>query len=268
MVGIGKTALVTGASSGLGTAFAEQLATQHYDLIVVARRADRLQELAARLAETDHVSVEPLVADLTDPEQLESVAERIGQATGLSMLVNNAGVAFRRPFSELDPKKAEGIIRLKVVALTRLTRAALPGMLRRHEGTIINVSSVAAFAPRPFMITYGGANAYVSAFTEGLAQEVQGTGVRVQVLCPGFMRTEAFDVAEWDVSAVPESYFQPPAAVAAASLRALELGEVVCLPNVEDSRLLDEVSHGKQRIAELLRSGDAIARRYAPPAHT
>jgi uncharacterized protein len=184
------SALVTGASSGIGAAFAERLAGEGYDLIVVARRRERLDALARRLHEEQGIDVDVLAADLADPTELRAVEERIGATTTLDLLVNNAGFSGYMPFAELDPDRAERLIRLQVVAPSRLARAALPGMMARGRGAIINVSSLLAFsasvpaaASLPKRATYAATKAYLNAFTALLHNELQGTGVRMQVLC-------------------------------------------------------------------------------------
>ena len=139
-------ALVTGASSGIGAAFAERLARDGHDLIVVARRRDRLESLAEQLQASHHVNVEVIAADLSKPDDLMTVEKRIAEDNMLELLVNNAGFGGYMPFAELDPDKATELINLKVLAVTRLTRAALPGMLVRGHGSIINVSSRLAFS--------------------------------------------------------------------------------------------------------------------------
>ena len=153
-------ALVTGASSGIGAAFAERLARDRYDLILVARRRERLDALAERLRENQSVTVDVIQADLTRPDELLVVEKRITAEPALSMLVNNAGFGGYMPFTSLEPDRAEELIRLQVLAVTRLTRAALPGMIARDRGTVINISSRLAFSasmpspPLPRRATY------------------------------------------------------------------------------------------------------------------
>ncbi len=184
-----RSALVTGASAGIGAAFAEALAREQYDLVLVARRADRLEELAKRLRDARGVAIEVLAADLTDGAGLARVVARVEEGPP-DLLVNNAGHGSFGNFAELDIDREVGEIQLNVVALVRLTRAALPGMIRRGHGAIINVSSMAGFQPMPFNATYGATKAFVNSFTEALHEELRGTGVRVQALCPGFTRTD------------------------------------------------------------------------------
>src|SRR5579863_891564 len=190
--GVRPCALVTGASSGIGQAFAERFAADGYDLVVVARRRERLEELATKLRSRHEANVDILVADLTNATDLRQVEQRVAGDDALQMLVpNNAGFGAYGPFVQLDPGRAEEQIKLQIVAPTRLTRAALPGMIARKQSTIINVSSILAFSgsppppPLPARATYAATKAFLNTFTELLHSELAGTGVRVQVLCPG-----------------------------------------------------------------------------------
>jgi short-subunit dehydrogenase len=230
-----KLALVTGASSGIGWAFAERLAADGYDLVVVGRRLDRLEELAASLS---HVKVRPLAADLSTDAGVDEP---------LTMLVNNAGVAHYMPLAELPAGQARELVHVKVVAPTMLSRAAVSGMQARGEGTIINVAGMIAFSgpvPQPphsqlpRRAVYAGSLAHLVAMSQTLHAELEGTGVRVQVLCPGVVATEFHERQGLDLSAVPRMSAQD---VVTACLRGLELGEVVCAPGVEDASLLDAV---------------------------
>jgi short-subunit dehydrogenase len=232
-----RRALVTGASTGIGAAFAEQLAHEPYDLILVARGRERLEELAQRLRQECEIEVEPLAADLTDPAQLRVVEEVVAGDERLDLLVNNAGFGTFGRFAESDLDQEEREVRLNVVALVRLTRAALPAMIARRQGSIINVSSLAAFQPAPFNATYGATKAYVTSFTEALYEELRGTGVRVQALCPGFTRTEFQKRAGIDPSGIPSFAWMTPQAVVQASLAALRRGDVVVVPGLTN-RLL------------------------------
>src|SRR6266498_3875562 len=189
-------ALVTGASSGIGAAFAERLAKDGYDLIIVARRRDQLESLAGQLQANHHVNIEVIVADLSKSDDLRTVEKRVAEDTALEILVNNAGFGAYMPFVQLDPDKAEELINVQVLAVARLTRAALPGMIARGHGSIINVSSRLAFSgpmgssQLPKRATYAGTKAFINTFSQLLQSELEGTGVRVQALCPGVVRTE------------------------------------------------------------------------------
>ena len=227
-----RRAVVTGASTGLGAVFATALARQQYDLTIVARSRERLEALAERLRQSYGTAVEVIVADLIQPTALETVEEHVVGDSALELLVNNAGFGTTGPFARLDPDQEEAEIRLNVLALVRLTRAALPGMIARGRGAIINVSSLAAFAPGPYDATYGATKAFVNSFTEALHEELYGTGVHVQTLCPGFTRTEFQQRAGVDVSKIPTFAWMTPEAVVDASLSALQRRQVVCVPGL------------------------------------
>lgn len=260
-------ALVTGASSGIGAAFAERLAKDGCDLIIVARRRDRLEELAGRLQESYQVNVEVLVADLSKSDSLRTVEKRIAEDSALELLVNNAGFGGYMPFVELDPDKAEELINLKVLALTRLTRAALPGMIERGHGSIINVSSRLAFSGSmgssqlPKRATYVGANAFINTFSQLVQSELEGTGVQVQALCPGVVATEFHTHVGTDTSRFPAAIVMKPEELVAASLAGLKLGEVICVPTLEDVSLLAQIQEDERKFFEQSRTAN-VAQRY------
>ncbi len=235
-----QLALVTGATSGIGRAFAERLAADGYDLIVTGRREDRLAEFAA--AHPD-VEVRTVAADLATDDGVAAVAA-LCAAEPLTVLVNNAGVAHYMPLAQLPADKAGELVHVKVAAPTMLTRAAVAGMQDRGEGKIVNVAGMIAFsgpadsAVMPRRAVYAGSLAYLVAFSQTLNAELQGTGVRVQVLCPGVVATEFHERQGLDLSAVPR---MSAADVVTASLRGFELGEAVTAPGVEDAGLLDAV---------------------------
>jgi short-subunit dehydrogenase len=225
-----RRALVTGASTGLGAVFATALARQQYDLTLVARSRERLETLAERLRQSHGIGVEVIVADLTQGSALRLVEERVAGDQALALLVNNAGFGTVGPFATLDPDREEAEIRLNVMAPVRLTRAALPGMIARGHGAIINVSSLSAFMPGSYHATYGATKAFLNSFTEALHEELRGTGVHVQALCPGFTATEFQQRAGIDVSTLPATVWMTPEAVVNASLAALQRRQVVCVP--------------------------------------
>ena len=262
-------ALVTGASSGLGAAFAERLAQDGYGLTIVARRRDRLESLAEQLRAQHHAKVEVISADLSKPDDLLTVEKHIRDGNDLELLINNAGFGGYMPFVELDPDKAMELINLKVLAVTRLTRAALPGMLKRGRGAMINVSSRLAFsAPLgstqlPKRAVYGGANAFINTFSQLLQSELEGTGVQVQALCPGVIETEFHERVGADPSRFPAAIVMKPEEVVQASLTGLKLGEVICVPALEDVDLLTQTQESQKRFFESSRTG-TLAARYKP----
>lgn len=255
-----KLALVTGASSGIGRAFAQRLAADGYDLVVTGRRLDRLEELAATLTS---VKVEPLTADLSTDGGVDAIAA-VCATQPLTTLVNNAGVAHYMPFAELPADKARELVHVKVAAPTMLARAAVPGMAARGEGTIINVSGMIAFSgPAPLAqlplrrAVYAGTLAYLVTMTQALYEELKPDGLKVQVLCPGVVATEFHERQGLDLSAVPRMSAED---VVTASLRALELGEVVCAPGVQDARLLEAISQAN--LAAFAAQSPELAERY------
>ena len=262
MTAVAGLALVTGASSGIGRAFAQRLGAQGYDLMVVGRRRDRLDELVAALPD---VAVRPMVADLSTDTGVAAVAERCA-AEALTMLVNNAGVAHYMPFAELPAGKADELLHVKAVAPTMLARAAVPGMVARGEGTIINMSGMLAFSGPASLdqlplrrAIYTGTLAYTLALSQTMHEELKSQGLRVQALCPGVVATEFHERQGLDLSSVPRMTADD---VVTASLRSLELGEVVCAPGVERSDLLDAVFQAG--LAAFGAQTAQLAERYQP----
>jgi short-subunit dehydrogenase len=224
-------ALVTGASTGIGRAFAEALGARAGDVVLVARDTARLDQLAAELKAAHDAPVEVLAADLTEDQGVARVEARLrSDESPVDLLVNNAGFGTFGRFVELPIEKELREIRLNVLALVRLTHAALPGMLERGGGGIINVSSLACYQPTPMNATYGATKAYVTSFSQALHEETRGTGVKVMVLCPGFTRTEFQARAEVDSSRVPGFLWQSAEEVVAAALRSYDRGRALCVP--------------------------------------
>jgi short-subunit dehydrogenase len=224
-------ALVTGASSGIGSEFARALAARGHDLVVVARDTTRLDALAERLEKEHGVDVEVLSADLTSKKGRAVVAARLESAEpAVDLLVNSAGMGTYGKFAELSREGEAREIRLNVLALVQLSHAAVSGMIERGRGGIINVSSLAGHQPTPLNATYGATKAFVTSFSQALHEELRGAGVRVMVLCPGFTRTEFQARAGLDSDLVPSFLWQTPEPVVAAALRAYEQGRAVCIP--------------------------------------
>ncbi|MFC1436294.1 SDR family NAD(P)-dependent oxidoreductase [Streptacidiphilus sp. N1-3] len=252
-------ALVTGATSGIGRAFAERLAADGYDLVIVGRRQERLDEFAAAHPE---VKVRPVVADLSTDAGIDTVAQ-ICATEPLTLLVNNAGVSHYMPLADLPADKARELVNVKVLAPTLITRAAVAGMLERGQGSIINVAGMIAFsgpapqAQMPRRAVYAGTLAHLVAMSQTLSAELEGTGVRVEVVCPGVVATEFHERQGLDLSMVPRMSAED---VVTAGLRGLELGEVVCAPGVEDATLLDTVFHAD--LAAFAGQSPELASRY------
>src|SRR4051812_46698592 len=208
-------ALVTGASSGIGQSFATLLARDGHDLVLVARDAGRLDALAKELDQQHGAASEILAADLTDREQLGRVEARLRGAPAIDVLVNNAGFGTFGKFHELDIDGEDREVQLNVTALMRLTHAALQPMVQRGKGRVLNVSSVAGVQPVPGDATYAATKAFVLNFTEAVHEELQGTGVHITVVCPGFTRTEFQERASYDAGRVPGFMWQDADEVAA-----------------------------------------------------
>ncbi|HEX2272249.1 MAG TPA: SDR family oxidoreductase [Acidimicrobiales bacterium] len=224
-------ALVTGASSGIGRAFATRLAADGTELVVVARRADRLDELAAEIADSGAPKPEVLVADLADAEQRAAVESRLAdRQRPVDLLVNNAGFGTRGFFAELPVEREEAEIRLNALAPVCLARAALPGMLERRRGGILNVSSMAGLQPLPGWATYAATKAFLTTFSQSLHEEVRAHGVSVLALMPGFTRTEFHDHASMARSYVPGALWMTADDVARSALRALQRGRAAHVP--------------------------------------
>jgi short-subunit dehydrogenase len=223
-------ALVTGASAGIGREFCEQLAARGHDLLVVARDRARLEALGSELGPRYGVVVEPLAADLSREADMIRVAERIAAAEP-TLLVNNAGFGTTGPLARTDLERQAEMVRLHTLAPLRLTLAGLPSLLRRNAGGVINVSSVAGFAVTPGSVTYGATKAFLTAWTEGLAAELRGSGVRVQALCPGFTHSEFHQRMGTRSGRAPAFMWLTARQVVTTSLRALDRnGPTLCIP--------------------------------------
>jgi len=224
-----STALVTGATAGLGAEFARHLAGEGYDLVLVARQRKRLEESAAELREAHGVRVEVLTANLADPDQCARVEDRLSdQERPVDFLVNDAGFALSTGFLRSSADDEERMLQVMVRAVVRLTHAAARAMVERGHGDVINVSSVAGFLPGG---TYGAAKAYVTAFSESVAARLGAKGVRVTALCPGFTHTEFHERAHIDKSRVPGWMWLSAERVVNDGLRDMRRGKVVSIPS-------------------------------------
>jgi len=223
-----RTALITGASAGMGTEFARELAAAGTGLILVARRLERLEELAGELRAKHGVTIETLRADVSTEEGLASVEASIVKSASLDLLINDAGFGGRRGFVKGELADHLNMVRVHVDATVRLTRAALPGMIDRGRGAVINLSSIAAFSAFSGAM-YSGTKAFLVMFSQNLQDEVRLKGIVIQALCPGMTHTEFHRVAEIDKSIVPKLFWMTASEVVRISLRRLGHG-VVCVP--------------------------------------
>ena len=229
-------AVVTGASSGIGEAFARQLAARGYNLLLIARREDRLKALGEEIAATHHVAVEAMAADLVTDEGRAAVVERIRNARNFGMLVNNAGFGVSGMFQKVDLDVQDRMHRLHVLTPLALSHAALENLMTRTDADgrcgIINVSSVAGFEQAPTSVSYNATKAWVTSFTNGLATEltVQRSPVKVQALCPGFTYSEFHDRMAMDRSPIPKQLWLDARFVVAESLRGFDRGRLIVVP--------------------------------------
>jgi uncharacterized protein len=239
-VEVSRLAMVTGASSGIGEAFAERLAEDGWDLVLVARRRDRLEEVAERLTGAHGVAARVVDADLADQDQLEALRAQAAELP-LGMLVNNAALAHYMPFATLPAGEARELVQLNVLAPVLLTQAVTAGMVERGQGAVINVASLLAFSGSwdaehlPKRAVYAASKSFLVSFSQILAGELRDSGVRVQVVCPGLVRSEFHTRQGVDMSAVPR---MEPRSVVQASLHDLERGIVVSIPGSEDDAAL------------------------------
>lgn len=255
-----KTAVITGASAGIGAAYADRLAKRGYDLVLVARRADRLQALAERLAAAHGVKVEPLVADLATEEGQARVAQVLSNNSAVSVLVNNAGIARLAPVGGGALEDSLAQLALNITALTRLTHAALPGMKARNEGLIINVASVLAVHTLPISSVYSGSKAFVLAFSRGLQQELAETGVKVQVVLPGATATEIWDQSGVPLAALNAETVMTTDNLVDAALSALDQGEYTAWPSVADPAVFERFEEARLALFGASQTGKVAPR--------
>ncbi len=228
------TALVTGASSGIGAIYADRLAHRGYDLILVARSQDKLSQLAKRLGDETGRKVETVTADLNNSEDLRRVETVLRTDSRITLLVNNAGIGAAGPLLSSDVDKMDEMISLNVRALTRLTYAAVPGLVARGGGTIINMASMVGIAPEVLNGVYGGTKAFVLALSLSLHKELAEKNIRVQAVLPGATATDFWDLAGVPVSNLPSAIVMKADAMVDAALAGLDQGELVTIPSLPD----------------------------------
>ncbi|WP_050386801.1 SDR family NAD(P)-dependent oxidoreductase [Bradyrhizobium pachyrhizi] len=258
-----RTAVITGASSGIGTAYAEQLARRGSNLILVARRKDRLEALAAKLAKETSRKVEVHVADLAKPEDLRSVEKLLSDRDDIDLLVNNAGLGALAPAVQANADAVENLVLVNVVALTRLSLAAVRSFQKRNNGTLINIASVIALAPTPGGAAYSGSKAYVLNFSRSLELECAKTDVAVQTILPGPVHSEFFEQSGITKPMFPEHLYMTADQLVATSLRALDLKESVCFPTLADTGLWEEYDGARKKFAKAITTTGVPAPRYS-----
>lgn len=256
------TALITGASSGIGAIYAEQLARKGYDLILVARDRSRLNALATRITTATQRVVEVLDADLAIPAQRAVVEAKLRDDASITLLVNNAGVGTHTPLLQSDVERMEQMIDLNVTALTRLSYAAIPGFVARGKGGIINISSIVAIAPEVLNGVYGGSKAFVLAFSQSLHHELADKGIRVQAVLPGATATDFWATGGLPLEHLPANIVMRAEDLVHAALVGFDRGELVSIPSLQDVAHWDAYEAARKALAPHL-STNTPAPRYA-----
>lgn len=254
-------ALITGASTGIGAVYAERLALRGYDLTLVARNQTLLDTLAKRLTGETGRTVDVLVADLRNPEDLLRVETRLRTDSGIALLVNNAGIGATTPHVSADVDAMQVMIELNVVALTRLVYAAVSGFVERGGGTIINMASIVAIGPEILNGVYGGTKAFVLALTQSLHHELRDRGIRVQAVLPGATATDFWALAGTPVEHLPSEIVMQAGDMVDAALAGLDLGEIVTIPALEDQVAWSDYEAARQKLLPQL-SHSMTASRY------
>jgi short-subunit dehydrogenase len=256
------TALVTGASSGIGAIYAERLAQRGYDLILVARNRERLVAMADRITTQTRRSVEVVVADLGDRAELAKVEAKLKQDASITLLVNNAGIGTHTPLLDSDVNKMTQMIELNVTALTRLTYAAVPGFVARGNGAVINISSIVSIAPEVLNGVYGGSKAFVLAFSLSLQHELASKGVRVQAVLPGATATEFWATGGLPVEHLPKEIVMSAEDMVDAALVGFDRGELVTIPSLHDEHEWEAFEAARKTLSSH-HSSNVPAARYA-----
>jgi len=257
------TALITGASSGIGALYADRLARRGYDLILVARQRERLNQLAQDISNRTGRAVEVFPADLNDPASLRSVETKLAQDASITLLVNNAGIGTHTPLLDSDVERMTRLIELNVTALTRLSYAAVPGFVARGRGGLINIASIVAVSPETLNGVYGGSKAFVLAFSQSLQHELAGKGVQVQAVLPGATATGFWATGGLPVEHLPAQIVMRAEDLVDAALLGFERGEAVTLPSLHDVGLWDAYEAARRALAPHL-SSNQPAPRYRP----
>ncbi|MDK1388558.1 SDR family oxidoreductase [Sinorhizobium sp. 8-89] len=242
------TALITGASSGIGAIYADRLARRGYDLILVARNKARLDQLAKRLSDETGRSVEVVAADLGDRADLARIETVLRTDASITTLVNNAGVGATGPLLASDVDKMEEMITLNVTALTRLSYAAVPGFVARGAGTIINIASIVGIAPEVLNGVYGGSKAFVLAFTLSLQKELADTNIRIQAVLPGATATDFWGLAGTPLEHVPSEIVMRAEDMVDAALAGFDLGERITIPSLPDAGDWEAYEAARQKL--------------------
>jgi len=259
------TAVITGASTGIGAIYADRLAARRYDLVLVARSADKLATVAERIRARTGRQVDVFPADLADAGDLASVEDFLKTTPDITLLVNNAGLGGALRLVESDIGQMTTMIALNVTALTRLTYAITPEFILRGTGTIINIASVVAINPEVLNGVYGGTKAFVLGFSQNLRHELEGTGVQVQVVLPGATATDFWSIAGRPVELLPSAIVMSGEHLVNAALVGLDRGELATIPSLQDDGLYDAFETARLSMAGKL-SNAIPATRYRTAA--
>lgn len=259
------TALITGASTGIGAIYADRLAARGYNLILVARNKDKLQALAAQISDKTGRAVEVLAADLGDKADLARVEKVLREDASITALVNNAGIGTHSPLLESDVEKMDAMVQLNVTALMRLTYAAVPGLVARGGGTVINIASIVAVAPELLNGVYGGTKAFVQAFTTSLNHELAEKGIRAQAVLPGATRTDFWALGGLPVEHLPAEIVMDAADMVDAALAGLDQGEISTIPALRDAELWHAFEAARHALGPQLSATTAAPRFHVAP---
>ncbi|MNU97282.1 Serine 3-dehydrogenase [compost metagenome] len=254
------TALITGASSGIGAVYADRLARQGYDLILVARSQAKLTALANRLSDATGRNVEVVAADLKEKADLLRVEQILRNDASITLLVNNAGVGAVMPLLVSPVDDMQDMITLNITALTRLAYAVAPGFVARGAGTVINIASIVAIAPEILNGVYGGTKAFVLALSQSMHHELADKGVRVQAVLPGATATDFWSEAGHPVENLPQEIVMPVDEMVDAALVGLANGEVVTIPGLHDGAQWDRYEAQRQVLSGLFGNSTAAPR--------
>ena len=257
------TALITGASTGIGAIYADRLATRGYDLILVARNRDKLQELAAQISDKTGRSVEVLAADLGDSADLARVEKVLREDASVTALVNNAGIGTHTALLDSDIDMMTAMVQLNVTALMRLTYATVPGFVARGGGTVINIASIVAVAPELLNGVYGGTKAFVQAFTTSLNHELADKGIRAQSVLPGATRTDFWALGGLPVEHLPSEIVMDAQDMVDAALAGLDQGETSTIPALRDVALWNAFEAARAALGPQLSATQSAPRFHA-----
>lgn len=257
------TALITGASTGIGAIYADRLAARGHDLILVARNKDKLQSLAATISDKTGRAVEVLAADLGNTADLARVETVLREDASISALVNNAGIGTHTTLLESDVERMEAMVRLNVTALMRLTYAAVPGFVARGGGTVINIASIVAVAPELLNGVYGGTKAFVQAFTTSLNHELSAQGIRAQAVLPGATRTDFWALGGLPVEHLPSEIVMQAEDMVDAALAGLDQGETSTIPALRDVELWHAFETARRALGPQLSATQSAPRFHA-----